>query len=147
MNALPTLKDIQDIFTLLPHRFPFLLVDRILTFEPDVSIIGLKNVTINEPFFQGHFPQQPIMPGVLILEAMAQVGIIFAKLTDEGMKDRLMVFAGMDEVRFRRPVVPGDQLIMELSLIKRKSTLWKMAAKATVEGQMAAEAVLMAGLK
>jgi len=87
------------------------------------------------------------MPGVLILEAMAQVGILFAKLTDEGLKDRLMVFAGMDEVRFRRPVVPGDQLLMELTLIKRKSTLWKMAAKATVDEQLAAEAVLMAGIK
>lgn len=147
MNSSRTLKDIQDIFTLLPHRYPFLLVDRILAFEPDVSITGLKNVTFNEPFFQGHFPNQPIMPGVLILEAMAQVGIIFAKLTDEGLKDKLMVFAGMDEVRFRKPVLPGDQLIMELSLIKRKSSLWKMAAKASVEGQLAAEAVLMAGIK
>lgn len=147
MSSLPTLKDIQDIFNLLPHRYPFLLVDRILAFEPDVSITGLKNVTINEPFFQGHFPNQPIMPGVLILEAMAQVGIIFAKLTDEGLKNKLMVFAGMDEVRFRRPVVPGDQLIMELQLIKRKSSLWKMAAKAMVNGQLAAEAILMAGIK
>lgn len=147
MNTSPIFKDLQDIFTLLPHRYPFLLVDRILTFEPNVSITGLKNVTFNEPFFQGHFPNQPIMPGVLILEAMAQVGIIFAKLTDDGLRDKLMVFAGMDEVRFRRPVVPGDQLIMELSLIKRKSTLWKMAAKAVVEGQLAAEAVLMAGIK
>jgi 3-hydroxyacyl-[acyl-carrier-protein] dehydratase len=142
-----TFKDIQAILNLLPHRYPFLLVDRILAFEPDVSITGLKNVTFNEPFFQGHFPQQPIMPGVLILEAMAQVGILFAKLTDESLKDRLMVFAGMDEVRFRRPVVPGDQLLMELTLIKRKSTLWKMAAKATVDEQLAAEAVLMAGIK
>ncbi len=141
------MKEIQEILNLLPHRYPFLLVDRILAFEPNVSITGLKNVTFNEFFFQGHFPNQPIMPGVLILEAMAQVGILFAKLTDEGLKDKLMVFAGMDEVRFRRPVVPGDQLIMELSLIKRKNTLWKMTGKAFVKDQLAAEAVLMAGIK
>ncbi len=139
--------DIREIRDFLPHRYPFLLVDRILDVEPGVKIRGLKNVTMNEPFFQGHFPGEPIMPGVLILEAMAQTGIIFAKITDpEDLADKLMVFAGMDGVRFRRQVVPGDQLIMELELIKRKKTLWKMGAKAMVDGETVTEAVLMAAI-
>ena len=136
---------IQDISALLPHRYPFLLVDRILSIESGVGITSLKNVTINEPFFQGHFPGEPIMPGVLILEAMAQTGIIFAKNTDpDGLEGKLLVFAGMDEVRFRRPVVPGDQLIMDLKLIKRKSMIWKMEGKASVDNKAAAEAILIA---
>jgi 3-hydroxyacyl-[acyl-carrier-protein] dehydratase len=139
---------IQKISALLPHRYPFLLVDRILSLEPNVSIKSLKNVTINEPFFQGHFPGEPIMPGVLILEAMAQTGIIFAKTTNpEELKDKLMVFAGMDGVRFRRPVVPGDQLIMELKLIKRRSLVWKMEGRASVDDKVAAEAVLIAAIQ
>ncbi|MDA8162371.1 MAG: 3-hydroxyacyl-ACP dehydratase FabZ [Desulfobacteraceae bacterium] len=138
---------IDDVMASLPHRYPFLLVDRILTLEPGKFIRGLKNVTINEPFFQGHFPGCPIMPGVLMLEAMAQTGIIFAKATEpDGLKDKLLLFAGMDEVRFRRPVVPGDQLIMELTLVKRKASLWKMEGKASVEGEVAAEAMLMAAI-
>ena len=139
---------IQEISALLPHRYPFLLVDRVLSVEPGVGIKSLKNVTINEPFFQGHFPGEPIMPGVLILEAMAQTGIIFAKSTDpEGLEDKLLVFAGMDGVRFRRQVVPGDQLIMELKLIKRKSIIWKMEGKASVDNKVAAEAVLIAAVQ
>ncbi len=132
----------------LPHRYPFLLVDRILEVEPGVSIKGLKNVTINEPFFQGHFPGQPIMPGVLILEAMAQVATILAKLTDpEELADKLVYFAGIDGVRFRHPVYPGDQLILELVNLKRKRNIWKMAGKAYVADRLVAEAELMAAIR
>ncbi len=139
--------DVRKIRNLLPQRYPFLLVDRILEVEPGVRIKGLKNVTMNEPFFQGHFPGEPIMPGVLMLEAMAQTGIIFAKITDpENLEDKLLVFAGMDGVRFRKQVVPGDQVIMELELIKRKKNLWKMGARASVNGKTVAEAVLMAAI-
>jgi 3-hydroxyacyl-[acyl-carrier-protein] dehydratase len=139
---------IQEISALLPHRYPFLLVDRVLNIEPGTGIKSLKNVTINEPFFQGHFPGEPIMPGVLILEAMAQTGIIFAKNTQpEDLGDKLLVFAGMDEVRFRRQVVPGDQLIMKLKLLKRKSILWKMQGKASVNDEVAAEAILLAAVQ
>ncbi len=139
---------IDEIKKLLPHRYPFLLVDRIIDFEAGVGITGLKNVTINEPFFQGHFPDEPIMPGVLILEAMAQTGIIFAKMTaPEELSDKLLVFAGMDGVRFRRPVLPGDQLIMKLELIKRKSSLWKIRAKGFVGDDLVVEAVLMAAVQ
>jgi 3-hydroxyacyl-[acyl-carrier-protein] dehydratase len=137
----------DDILSFLPHRFPFLLVDRILSLDPGKSITGLKNVTMNEPFFQGHFPGFPIMPGVLILEAMAQIGIIFAKTSEpEMLGDKFMLFAGVDEVRFRRPVVPGDQMIMELTLLKRKASIWKLAGKAMVEGDVAAEALLIAAI-
>ncbi|MGB9713014.1 MAG: 3-hydroxyacyl-ACP dehydratase FabZ [Dissulfurimicrobium sp.] len=139
--------DMDDIMSFLPHRYPFLLVDRILSLEPGKSITGLKNVTMNEPFFQGHFPGFPIMPGVLILEAMAQTGIIFAKASDQaGLNDKFVLFAGLDEVRFRRPVIPGDQLIMELTLLKHKASIWKMAGKATVGGELAVEAQLIASM-
>ena len=145
METMHSQLQIQEISALLPHRYPFLLVDRVLSVEPGVGIKSLKNVTINEPFFRGHFPGEPIMPGVLILEAMAQTGISFAKNTDpDGLEGKLLVFAGMDEVRFRRQVVPGDQLIMELKLIKRKSTIWKMQGKASVDDKVAAEAMLIA---
>ncbi|HID96947.1 MAG TPA: 3-hydroxyacyl-ACP dehydratase FabZ [Thermodesulfobacteriaceae bacterium] len=137
----------KEISRLLPHRYPFLLVDRVLDVVRGKSIISCKNVSNNEPFFQGHFPGDPIMPGVLILEAMAQTGIIFGKLTDpEGMKNKLMVFAGIDNVRFRKRVVPGDRLIMELLHMKRKSLLWKMKGRATVEGELVAEAKLLAAV-
>ncbi len=140
--------EIQKIMDFLPHRYPFLLVDRILEVEPGVSIKGLKNVTINEPFFQGHFPGQPIMPGVLILEAMAQVATILAKLTDpEELADKLVYFAGIDGVRFRHPVYPGDQLILELVNLKRKRNIWKMAGKAYVADRLVAEAELMAAIR
>ncbi|MBA2849292.1 3-hydroxyacyl-ACP dehydratase FabZ [Thermosulfuriphilus ammonigenes] len=140
--------EIQKIMDFLPHRYPFLLVDRILEVEPGVSIKGLKNVTINEPFFQGHFPGQPIMPGVLILEAMAQVATILAKLTDpEELADKLVYFAGIDGVRFRHPVHPGDQLILELVNLKRKRNIWKMAGKAYVADRLVAEAELMAAIR
>ena len=140
--------DIREIRNLLPHRFPFLLVDRVIRLEPGVSIRCIKNVTINEPFFMGHFPDEPIMPGVLILEAMAQAGIIFAKKTEpEQLKGKLLVFAGMDNVRFRRPVVPGDRIEMELVLLKKKAMIWKMEAKASVDGNIVCEAQLMAAVQ
>ncbi len=139
---------IGAIKELLPHRYPFLLVDKITKFKAGEFIQGFKNVSINEPFFQGHFPDSPIMPGVLILEAMAQIGILFAKLTaPDDMENKLFVFAGMDKVRFRRPVLPGDQLIMDLKLLKRKAIIWKMEGVAAVDGEVAAEAVLMAGIQ
>lgn len=137
--------DIKEIVRLLPHRYPFLLVDRILEGEKGKSMIGLKNVSMNEPFFQGHFPSDPIMPGVLILEGMAQVGGILAFYTLQDMiGEKLIYFAGIDKVRFRRPVVPGDQLIFEMLVLKHKGKIWKMAGTAKVDNKIAAEAVFMA---
>lgn len=137
--------DINGILRLLPHRYPFVLVDRITEMELGKQAVGLKNVTINEPFFQGHFPIDPIMPGVLILESMAQVGGILAYLTDQDkFEGNLVYFAGLDKVRFRRKVVPGDQLIIRVEVLKRKGKIYKFAAEAYVEGQLAAEANLMA---
>ena len=138
--------DIAEILEHLPHRYPFLLVDRILELEEGRRIVGLKNVTINEPFFQGHFPGAPVMPGVLIVEAMAQTGGILAYKGLPELKGRLIYFMGMDKVKFRRPVLPGDQLIMELSVIHRSSRAWKMSGKATVEGKLATQAELTAAL-
>ncbi len=136
--------DITAIMDLLPHRYPFLLVDRIMAIEEGVSIEGLKNVTINEPFFQGHFPGQPTMPGVLILEAMAQVGgmLMLNSVDDPGNK--LMYFMGIDGAKFRRPVVPGDQLHFKLTLINAKRRTMKMRGEAFVDGQLVAEAELLA---
>ena len=139
--------DIKEIIRLLPHRYPFLLVDRILEGEKMKNLVGLKNVTINEPFFQGHFPSEPIMPGVLILEGMAQAGGILAFYSmPEIVGEKLVYFAGIDKVKFRRPVVPGDQLIYKVEVIKQKGKIWKMAAKAKVDDKLAAEAELMAAL-
>lgn len=139
--------DHQEILKLLPHRYPFILVDRILELQPGVFIKGLKNVTLNEPHFLGHFPDNPIFPGVLILEAMAQTGIIFAKVSDETLKDKLVLFAGIDEARFRRTIVPGDQIIMELTLLKKKSNVWKMQGKAFVDNSIVTECILTAAVK
>jgi 3-hydroxyacyl-[acyl-carrier-protein] dehydratase len=137
--------DIKEIIRLLPHRYPFLLVDRILEGEKGKSLVGLKNVSMNEPFFQGHFPCEPIMPGVLILEGMAQVGGILAFYSlPEMIGEKLIYFAGIDKVRFRQPVVPGDQLIYEMEVVKHKGKIWKMAGKAKVEDKVAAEAEFMA---
>jgi 3-hydroxyacyl-[acyl-carrier-protein] dehydratase len=139
------IKDIHEVLKLLPHRYPFLLLDRILEVTQE-SIVGLKNVTINEPFFQGHFPGEPIMPGVLIVEAMAQAGGILglSLLTDR--KANAIYFMGMDRVRFRKPVRPGDQLIIKVRLLKQKGTIFKMQAEAHVENNLVAEAELMATL-
>ena len=135
----------MEILKMLPHRFPFVMVDRILEFEAGESIKGLKNVTINEPFFPGHFPTEPVMPGVLVVEGMAQVAALLAYLTDPDMVgNKLVYFAGLDAVRFRRKVVPGDQLVFDLRVLNRKAKLMKVEGKAYVDGEVAAEAELMA---
>uniref|UniRef100_A0A7V4G6W8 3-hydroxyacyl-[acyl-carrier-protein] dehydratase FabZ n=1 Tax=Desulfobacca acetoxidans TaxID=60893 RepID=A0A7V4G6W8_9BACT len=142
MSRPPTLEEIKQI---LPHRYPFLLVDRILSLELHKRVVGLKNVTVNEPFFMGHFPGNPIMPGVLIIEAMAQVGGILALLsTPEHLGNPEVYLLSLDKVRFRRPVVPGDQLILELTTTRGGKKFYKMQGKATVEGQLVAEAELVA---
>lgn len=139
--------DITDILKLLPHRYPFLLVDRILEVEKGARIVALKNVTMNEQFFQGHFPVEPVMPGVLILEGMAQAAGLLAYISEpEQVGESLLYFAGLDKVRFRRKVVPGDQLTLHVSFIKKKSKIYKMEGKAFVGDKLAAEAILMASL-
>jgi beta-hydroxyacyl-ACP dehydratase FabZ len=137
--------NITEILSFLPHRYPFILVDRIITLTPDQEIQGLKNVTINEPFFQGHFPQEPIMPGVLILESMAQTGgiLALASLPTE-CRGAPIYMMGMDKVRFRKPVVPGDQLMIEVKLIRKRKTTYKMSGVSSVAGVRAAEAEIMA---
>jgi beta-hydroxyacyl-ACP dehydratase FabZ len=134
--------DITGIMKLLPHRYPFLLVDRIVELEPDKRVVGLKNVTINEQFFQGHFPGMPVMPGVLIIESMAQVAgvMIYREIADP--KSKLIYFTGIESARFRRPVVPGDQLRIEMELLNRRSNFGKLQGRATVEGKLAAEAIV-----
>jgi len=137
--------DIKEIVRLLPHRYPFLLVDRILEGEKGKSMVGLKNVSMNEPFFQGHFPSEPIMPGVLILEGMAQVGGLLAFYSlPEMIGEKLIYFAGIDKVRFRLPVVPGDQIIYEMEVLKHRGKIWKMSGTAKVENKVVAEAEFMA---
>jgi 3-hydroxyacyl-[acyl-carrier-protein] dehydratase len=136
--------DIKAILDLLPHRYPFVMVDRILDFERGKSITGLKNVSMGEPCFQGHFPEEPVMPGVLILEGMAQVGAVLAYLSTESIEGKLVYFAGLDKVRFRKVVRPGDQVIFKLQLTKQKSKLTKMSGKAYVDDVLVAEADLLA---
>jgi UDP-3-O-[3-hydroxymyristoyl] N-acetylglucosamine deacetylase/3-hydroxyacyl-[acyl-carrier-protein] dehydratase len=138
--------DINDIMNLLPHRYPFLLVDRMLEVEPDKRVVGLKNVSINEPFFQGHFPGSPIMPGVLIVEAMGQVGGLMLFNSLEKPSDWIVFFTGLDKVRFRTPVRPGDQLIFELEMIHKRGPMCKMKGIAKVDGKIAVEAIIMAML-
>jgi len=138
-TPLPASFKIEEIHKFLPHRYPFALVDRILKYIPGERAIGLKNVSFNEPHFQGHIPKHPIMPGVLIVEAMAQVGgVVLVQLP--GMEGSFFAFAGMNKVRFRRPVVPGDQLVMEVELLSFKRGFGKMFGRATVDEQLAAEA-------
>jgi beta-hydroxyacyl-ACP dehydratase FabZ len=138
--------EIDKILGLLPHRYPFLLVDRIIEINPGVSVKGIKNVTFNEPFFQGHFPGNPIFSGMLIIEAMAQTGIILAKFSDTSLMEKLIVFAGIEDARFRKKVIPGDQVIMELKFLKKRGHIWKMDGKAYVDGDVVAESVLIAAV-
>jgi 3-hydroxyacyl-[acyl-carrier-protein] dehydratase len=139
--------DIREITSLLPHGYPFLLVDRILEIEPGKRIVGIKNVTYNEPFFPGHFPGRPIMPGVLIVEAMAQTAgvLAFKSIPEEGQR-KPVLFLGLDNVRFRKPVVPGDQLRMELEIVRHRHTIWGFKGKAFVDDKLVAEADLLAML-
>jgi len=139
--------DIVEIMKLLPHRYPFLLIDKIIELEPGKKVVALKNVTINEPFFQGHFPEMPIMPGVLIIEGMGQAGgvLAFETMPVERRGD-LIYFMGMDKVRFRKPVLPGDQLIFQLKIIKLRSKVVKMFGEAFVSEKRVAEAELMASI-
>jgi len=137
---------INEVMEFLPHRYPFLMIDRILEFEADKRVVGLKNVTINEPFFQGHFPGHPIMPGVLLLEAMAQTGGVLAlmSLPAEEVKKKVLYFMSIDKAKFRKPVLPGDQVRFELTLIKARGNIKSFKAEAKVDGAIVAEAEMMA---
>lgn len=148
MSSAPAfVDDIKSIMEMLPHRYPFLLVDRVVSFDSGVGIVAYKNVTFNEGFFQGHFPGQPIMPGVLILEALAQAGGIFVVKSMGGdSSGKLFLFTGIDGVKIRRPVVPGDRLNLEASVIKRKMNIWKMQGRATVDGELVAEGIFTAAV-
>jgi beta-hydroxyacyl-ACP dehydratase FabZ len=139
---------VEDIKRILPHRYPFLLVDRITELEVGKRIVGLKCVTVNEPFFQGHFPMEPIMPGVLIIEGMAQTGGVLARVSvteiEEIEPGNATFFMAVDKVKFRRPVVPGDRLVYEVTALRTGSRVWKVEGKARVDGELAAEAQLVA---
>ncbi|HMF58226.1 MAG TPA: 3-hydroxyacyl-ACP dehydratase FabZ [Pyrinomonadaceae bacterium] len=137
-----TVLDSRAIQELLPHRYPFLLVDRIIELEPNQRAVGIKQVTINEPFFQGHFPGAPVMPGVLIIEALAQVGAILALREIEDRARKLVLFTGIDDARFRKPVVPGDTLILEVTALRIGSRVQRMRGEAKVDGQVVAGAEL-----
>jgi len=138
--------DVNDIRRILPHRYPFLLVDRIVELEAE-RVVGIKNVTANEPFFAGHFPDFPVMPGVLIVEAMAQAAGVLVLRTIEDRDNKLVFLVSVDAARFRKPVVPGDTLRLEMTVIKRKGSLAKMAGRATVDGVLVAEAEVMCKLE
>jgi beta-hydroxyacyl-ACP dehydratase FabZ len=136
--------DIQEIMKLLPHRYPFIMIDRILELTPGEKVVALKNVTINGPFFQGHFPENPIMPGVLIIEAMGQAGVILAaKSLDREPHGLLIYLMGMDKIKFRKPVTTGDQLIFEMKFLKQRRKVFKMSGTAYVDEKIVAQAELM----
>ena len=135
-----------EIQALLPHRYPFLLVDRVLELEPDRRIVGIKNVTVNEPFFQGHFPGRPVMPGVLILEAMAQTGGILLLNGLDNPEGKLALFTTINNAKFRKPVVPGDQLVLEVSLVNKRARIAQLSGKAYVDGELVAESQLSAAI-
>lgn len=139
--------DIRRILDFLPHRYPFILIDRVLEITPGERIVGLKNVSINEPFFQGHFPAKPIMPGVLIVEALGQAGgVLHLASMGSDRNGKLLYFMGFDKVRFRKPVVPGDQLMLHVDILKQRATAIRMAGQAKVNDKLVAEAEFMATL-
>jgi 3-hydroxyacyl-[acyl-carrier-protein] dehydratase len=144
-----TTMDIHQVLKKLPHRYPFVLVDRVLELEPGVRIKALKNVTINEPFFPGHFPNRPVMPGVLMLEALAQAAALlsFATAGRDPDSNSVYYFAGIDGARFKRPVEPGDQLVLEVQLLRSKAGIYKFAARASVDGELAGEAERMCTMR
>ncbi len=135
--------DVTEILNILPHRYPMLLVDRVLEIEPGQRIVGLKNVSANEPFFAGHFPGRPVMPGVLIIEALAQCGGLLLMGGLENPEDKVIYFLSVDGVKFRRPVIPGDQLILELDLVQGRGKRGKLKGVARVDGRVAAEATIL----
>jgi len=137
-----------EILKILPHRYPFLLIDRVIEVDGDRRLVAIKNVSINEPFFQGHFPTAPVMPGVLTIEAMAQAGAIMGLLhtKPEDAKDTVVYFMGIDEARFRRPIVPGDQLRIVVNVLRRKAIVWKMHGEVWVDEELAAEATLLSSI-
>jgi len=136
--------DINRIMALLPHRYPFLLIDRIVEMEPQKRIVAVKNVTINEPFFQGHFPGHPIMPGVLLIEGMAQAGGVLALLADPEPEKKVLYFMSIDKAKFRKPVLPGDQVRYELDVIRQRGPIKSFKAQAIVDGAVVAESEMMA---
>lgn len=144
-SAVMNSMDIYDVMKHLPHRYPFLLIDRVVDYTPGETLTAIKNVTVNEPFFPGHFPHRPVFPGVLMLEALAQAtGILSFKTTEDlPSEDSLYYFAGIDNARFKKPVEPGDQLIMTVRLLKRKRNLWRFAAEAKVNDKIVCSAELM----
>jgi 3-hydroxyacyl-[acyl-carrier-protein] dehydratase len=134
--------DIQEILGFLPHRYPFLMIDRIIEFERQKRVVALKNVTINEPYFQGHFPGAPIMPGVLVIEAMAQAGAVLMLSELPDRENKLAVFTGIDNAKFRKQIVPGDQLRIEVDVLSFRTRAGRMAGRATIDGKVACEATL-----
>lgn len=136
--------DILQIQELLPHRYPFLLIDKVIECEPGIHLLGLKNITFNEPFFQGHFPHLPVFPGVLIMEALAQATALLTSQTDKSLgKGVTYYLAGIDNARFKKPVVPGDQLMLDITYLKHRRNIWSFDCRAEVEGQLAASAQIM----
>lgn len=142
MGSSFSIQRIGEILKVLPQRYPFLLVDRILETDGLTYMVGLKNVTINEPFFQGHFPDHPVMPGVLLVETLAQVGVILLLNNDQNRDSKLVYFSGIDKCRFRHPVIPGDQLRIEVNVLKQRDRYYKMKGQALVDGNLAVEAEL-----
>ena len=143
-----TTLDIAAIMRAIPHRYPFLLVDRVVEMQPDISCVGIKNVTINDQFFQGHFPTEPVMPGVLIVEAMAQTSAVLVVTTlGTDSQGKLVYFMSIDSAKFRRPVVPGDQLRIKVTKLQRRMTVWKFSGEATVDGRVVAEATFAAMIR
>src|SRR3954468_17407312 len=138
---------IAEIMRILPHRYPFLLIDRVIEVDPDKRIVALKNVSINEPFFNGHFPGMPVMPGVLTIEAMAQAGAVLGLLEKNAdLSKTIVYFLGIDEAKFRRPIVPGDQLRIVVEVLRRKAVVWKMKGEVYVGSELAAEATLLSSI-